>query len=136
MFTRSKVVGGILLVVVVVAVAGCLLEDTSNYSPTTHSYTPGGGASGVVTYSVTGSASAASLTYQNDSGGTNQQTVNLPWTRTFSGFGSGDFLYVSAQNQDDHGTLRCEIKIGSRVAFSSDASGAYSICTASGSYGG
>ena len=125
----GKIAAGIVLGIMAVSLISRLGGGGGNYSPTT-------GASGPVTYSVTGTARRASLTYQNDTGGTEQHTVSIPWSNSYFGFGLGDFVYVSAQNEGETGTLLCEIKSGGQVVYSGSASGAYSICTASGRYGG
>jgi hypothetical protein len=100
----------------------------------------GGGAepttspAGEVTYSVTGSASRASVTFQNNMGETERHTVSIPWSVTYPGFEPGDFLSISAKSVGQSGTLRCEVKFGSRVALSDDASGPYAACDALGTY--
>ena len=67
-------------------------------------------ASRQVTYKVSGSASAASVTYQNPQGGTNQSEVRLPWQQTLT-FKDGDFAYISAQNKGESGSVTTEILI-------------------------
>lgn len=85
-----------------------------------------------VVYNVTGSAGSASLTIQNAQGGSEQMTVGLPWTRSFTA-PPGTFVYVSAQNQDDHGTIACEITADGVTVQSANSSGAYVIAGCSGS---
>jgi hypothetical protein len=85
-----------------------------------------------VLYVVSGSAKQASLTYNNSQGGTAQQTVNLPWQTQFT-MKKGDFLYISAQNQADVGSVVSEIKVDGNVFKSTISSGAFVIATASGS---
>lgn len=123
--------------VVLVLAAGCSADTGGSYTPTSKAVSTSRAASlPQVTYRVSGTAARASLTYQNDMGGTEQHEVAVPWTKTYWGFQSDyDFLYVSAQNMGAAGTLRCEVLVGGDVLFRSDASGAYAICTASGSYG-
>jgi hypothetical protein len=86
-----------------------------------------------VEYEVTGTARAASLTLENDTGGTEQKTVRIPWSQSYTGFGRGDFVYVSAQNEGESGGLTCRVTVNGRVEFTSSSTGAYAICTASGS---
>lgn len=94
---------------------------TTDYSPRT------------VTYHVVGEGTdSASLTYENSEGGSQQETVRLPWQKTFS-VQEGDFLYISAQNQDDRGTIAVQIRVDGRDFKTSQSSGAYTIATASGS---
>lgn len=81
-----------------------------------------------VTYRVDGSGSA-SLTYENESGGTEQHTVRLPWTLTFEGR-SGEYLYLSAQGQE-YASLTTSISVDGRVVKDASSSGDYSIATVS-----
>lgn len=89
-----------------------------------------------VEYRITGSARFCSATYQNQSGGTNQQTVSIPFSYKWSSARPGDFLYMSCQisQGNDSGTITVEIlKNGARVA-SGVAVGFPNIATASTSY--
>jgi hypothetical protein len=62
-----------------------------------------------VRYEVTGSATSVSLTYQNESGGTSQiDPADMPWTYSFTGH-YGDFLYISAQNNGETGSVTVTI---------------------------
>ena len=83
-----------------------------------------------VTYSVTGSASSADITYENEGGGTSQEKVTLPWTQVVHS-PTNRFLYVSAQNQGEYGDITCEIKVGDEVVKTSTSSGAYTIASCS-----
>src|SRR5271169_4761015 len=56
------------------------------------------------TYVVSGEGRAA-LTFRNESGGTEQKTVVLPWTLELR-VQHRAFLYVSAQKQGESGTIR------------------------------
>jgi hypothetical protein len=85
-----------------------------------------------VVYEVSGSARSASLTIQNEQGGTEQMTVALPWSRSMS-VQPGAFVYVSAQNQDGSGSVTCDIKVDGVSLQSSTSSGAYVIAGCSGS---
>ncbi|GAA3189660.1 hypothetical protein GCM10010532_004850 [Dactylosporangium siamense] len=82
------------------------------------------------TYVVSGSAATVDVTYQDADGDASQQSgVRVPWSLSI---GSGsDFLYVSAQNQGDSGTVTCSIRNNGRVVKQSTSSGAYVICAAS-----
>ena len=104
------------------------------------SFSGGGGASSSkkprpttykVEYRVSGSSSEASLTYQNKSGGTDQKLVSLPWKYSFSG-SPGDFLYLSAQNQQSYGTVKTEIKLNGAVVQSAESNDEYGIASVSG----
>lgn len=84
----------------------------------------------IVTYEVTGTGSA-SLTIQNESGGTEQFEVGLPWSRSFNPPLDG-FVYVSAQ-LNGSGDVHCKITQGGRVVQEASSSGEYVIASCSGS---
>lgn len=84
-----------------------------------------------ITYRVGGRTTSASLTYQNAQGGTEQKKVQVPWASTFNAR-SGAFLYLSAQNQQDTGTISCEILVDNVVVKTSTSEGAYTIASCSG----
>jgi len=92
--------------------------------PTTH----------IVVYEVDGSAYGMDVTLQNDTGGTDQKgALGLPYKKTWYNFKSGDFVYISAQNDSQFGDLRCTITIDGVALYKAEARGAYSIATCSGS---
>lgn len=72
------------------------------------------------------------LTYANAQGGTEQVTVALPWSASYN-MSQGDFLYVSAQNQEAAGDVTTTIQVDGNTFKTSTSSGAYVIATASGS---
>jgi hypothetical protein len=89
-----------------------------------------------VRYSVTGSSTGnyvqrASLTYRNASGGTDQMTVALPWSMTFT-VQPRQFVYLSAQNTDDFGSLECIIYLDDVPVKRAASNTAYGIATVSG----
>lgn len=87
-----------------------------------------------VRYVITGSSgSKVSLTWQNDTGGTEQGEYNLPFCVPFRNFTSSDFLYISAQIISNYGSIRCFIYDESRTISQSGADGFASIATCSGS---
>ncbi len=88
----------------------------------------------VVMYEVTGSATNADFTYENSSGGTEQATYWLPKTIDFLGQ-YGDFVYISAQNNDDSGSIQCRILINGVEYKKARSSGAYVIASCSGRVG-
>lgn len=82
---------------------------------------------------LSGTARSLSLTIDNGSGnmsqGTNKannQTVDLGQLRR------GTFVYISAQNEGDTGTVRCEILVDGVVVEEAESSGAYVIASCSG----
>ena len=77
-----------------------------------------------------------SLTFENDTGGTDQGDYNMPFCKTFTNFDSNDFLYISAQiilPTSNAGSITCKIYDGSTVISEAHASGFPSIATCSGS---
>lgn len=84
-----------------------------------------------VKYSVGGSTDSAFVTYKNQSGNTQQQEVNLPWSRTFT-MQPGDFVYISAQNQESGGSISCSITADGRVIENASSVGGYVIAECSG----
>lgn len=83
-----------------------------------------------VSYQVTGIAPQAALTYAIPGDGSEQQTVSLPWGTTRR-FGADDFLYLSAQNQSETGSVTVSISINGGHPITATSSGAYGIATVS-----
>src|ERR1041385_8045362 len=82
-----------------------------------------------VTYDVVGDGtSSASITYTNEGGDTEQQEVHLPWSKSFQGQ-YGEFLYISAQNKNDGGSITTYISINGNTRKTSTSSGGYVIAT-------
>ncbi len=79
-----------------------------------------------VVYRIDGTASRASLTMRNETGGTEQGTHLVPWDDTFT-VAPGQFVYLSAQNEGDHGTITCTITSDGQVVQTAESSGAYVI---------
>lgn len=89
---------------------------------------------GAVIYEVVGKPpnTGVSLTYENDTGNTEQHDVALPWQKTLY-LQSGQFVYVSAQLEQASGfEITCRIIAGNRVIETATSSGQYSIATCSG----
>jgi hypothetical protein len=89
-----------------------------------------------VRYVVSGTlVNRVSLTWQNDTGGTNQGESTLPVCKAFTGFQRGDFLYISAQiaaPTSGAGSITCRIYDGASVISEAQAHGFPSIATCSG----
>jgi len=84
-----------------------------------------------VEYKITGTASRVSVTLNNATGGTEQyDNVSVPHTYSFDTF-SDWFLYISAQNQGEYGSVTVTIYLNGEVVKTSTSSGAYVIATAS-----
>ena len=105
-------------------------------TPTPTPTTTPGPALFAIEYRITGTATHCSATYENDKGGTNQIGVNVPFTYTWNGAKSGDFVYVSCQidTATDHGDLFVAIYKNGVLYKSSTATAFPSSATASGSY--
>lgn len=85
-----------------------------------------------VTYRLTGSAYEVQVTMQTPTG-TSQETVTLPYERTFHGdFGSLGFVYISAQNQGELGDVTCSIESDGGQIAENTSSGAYAIAQCDG----
>ena len=89
-----------------------------------------------VKYEVSGTAKKVNITMENEGGGTSQYSdVSVPWEYNFPGRKkSGTFVYVSAQSQNESGTVIATIYKNNGTFKTSTSSGAYVIATASGSF--
>lgn len=86
----------------------------------------------MVIYTVTGSASSVDLTIENESGNTEQHSeVDLPYQKSFR-TEPGQFVYVSAQNNDESGSVECKITVDGRTLETASSSGAYVIASCGG----
>lgn len=87
-----------------------------------------------VRYEVTGTCSTVDVTIENEGGGVSQYAdVAVPWRYSFpKAVGPDTFVYVSAQNQQQYGSVTATIYVDGRNWRSSTSSGAYVIATASG----
>jgi hypothetical protein len=87
-----------------------------------------------VEYLVTGQRSNI-ITIANEGDGVSQfGPVNLPWSYKFANaVPAGQFLYVSAQNDLDHGCIKVQIFRRGALYKESESCGAYVIASASGS---
>lgn len=98
-------------------------------------------ATHLVTYKLTGSAATADLTYGLGDSDTRQQSdVDVPLVRKSDGgqgiqFSArkGDFLYFSAQNGGEYGSLTCTIEVDGVPVKTNTSSGGFTIVTCSGS---
>jgi hypothetical protein len=87
-----------------------------------------------VEYRVSGSTCCVFITYVNNTGETSEAYANTPWTYSFSGAHSGQFLSVSAQNQMGLGSVKVQIYKNNKLFRESETSGGYGIASASGDY--
>jgi hypothetical protein len=112
--------------IVVLAIIGAMVSDEPGGSSSTRA---GGRA---IEYRVQGMATRVSVTYQNAQGGTSQEAdVSVPWSITFE-CRRGAFLYISAQNQTESGSVRVQILKNDAVFNESESSGGYTIAQANG----
>jgi hypothetical protein len=92
-----------------------------------------------VIYEVEGSARSVNITIETPSGTSQQNDLVVPIvnkageTGLRSTFTAGDFVYISAQNQGEHGTVTCRITSDGVVISENTASGAYAIASCKGS---
>jgi hypothetical protein len=93
-------------------------------------------AGGRVEYRVIGfNVTRVSLTYSNANGGTSQiASQTLPWSYSWTGARSGDFLYVSAQIVEGNGNVTATITANGQQVQTATSSGFAAIATASGSF--
>lgn len=87
-----------------------------------------------IRYSVDGTGQA-SLTYRNASGGTEQITVSLPWSATFTAQ-ARQFVYLSAQKKQSFGTLETTIYLDDVPVKRAASDSPYGIATVSGTVPG
>ena len=84
-----------------------------------------------VEYEITGTASTAFVTITNATGGTEQfSDVPVPHKYTFDEYGYW-YLYISARNEGDAGSVTVNIHVDGRLVARSTSSGAYVTATAS-----
>lgn len=119
-----------LIVLLATLAAACAPSSSGGLTPI-EEYTPSGYS---VRYRVAGTAKAGSMVWENSQGGTEMGDYNLPWQKSFT-FAGGDFVYISAQNQGETGSIICQIWVNGVKWKESTSTGAYSIATCSGSVG-
>lgn len=85
-----------------------------------------------VVYSVTGTTDQVSLTYTFN-GAIAQESAGLPWSKE-QVLSRETFLYLSAQNQRNTGSVAVSIKVNGSLFRSDQTFKEYGIATASGSY--
>lgn len=130
---RRSALPFVILILLVIAIGGRSLESGPATRPPSRSAAP---ASHLVTYSVigTGGAREASLTLENEQGGTEQRDVRLPYSVSFQA-APGQWVYLSAQNLSQHGGVICEIEVDRAPWKRSESEGFASIASCSGSVG-
>lgn len=87
-----------------------------------------------IEYRITGTSDTVSITMENASGGTEQyDSRRVPYSYEFVAQ-EGQFLYISAQNNGERGTVTCEIVINGVVEKEATSQGAYVIASCSGRF--
>jgi len=85
-----------------------------------------------VRYEVIGTAESVDITYENLNGGISQVTgLPLPWSITITG-NSGDYVYLSAHNTGDSGSLTVTIYDNGDVFKRATSEGAHVTASVSG----
>lgn len=81
----------------------------------------------------------ANYTLRSNDGGTRQGEIDLPLKNqngtlglTFTGFGTGAFVYLSVQNGDEYGSVSCRITVDGSVVSENTSSGGFTIATCQG----
>lgn len=127
--------GGLIALLVVAFAIFALQEPGRPVSPPT-SARPAPVVHTVI-YQVEGEGTAQ-LTLTTPDGQT-QMSADLPVVNNagttglrFEGFGPGDFVYISAQNQRGYGSVTCRITVDGTVISENTATGGYSIATCKG----
>jgi len=77
-----------------------------------------------VTYAVEGETPFASVTFLNDKGASQRETVKIPWKRVFE-MQKGAPLSISAQNQSGSGGITVRILVEGKVLTRSDSDGPF-----------
>jgi hypothetical protein len=132
------IVAGILLVItVVVNLPGVKHESPSTTGSSRAASAPERPPLRVL-YEVEGTASGASLTYATNDGSAQGETaLPLMNTKGTAGVGftatSGQFLYLSAQNLGEAGTVTCRISVDGVTISENTSNGSYSIASCDGS---
>jgi hypothetical protein len=115
--------------------SGCGSGGSSS-PPTREQGLPVSSTVGVV-YLVRGTAQSATWTVQTPTG-TKQGDADVPLMNKSGSeglqflFEPGDFVYISAQNDGETGTVECSIVADGTVISQNEASGAFAIATCEG----
>lgn len=138
---RNTVIAVGLIIVTIAAIAALVNfgKDPAGSPASSTSYTT---ATHTVVYEADGGQApgirTGSFTLRSDDGGTVQGETNLPMKNkaggtglTFTGFGSGDFVYLSVQNEDAAGSVTCRIVVDGITISENTSVGAYKIASCS-----
>jgi Mycobacterium membrane protein len=117
-------------VLAAVLTTGCATPSRAPATPVP-SPSPGTVFPVTVIYRVYGDAYLADLTMETPSGTRQVSGVELPAEETWL-MRPGTFVYVSAQSQDEVGSITCEIVVDGRVVSRTTSEGAYVIASCDG----
>ena len=125
--------GGLIALIVIIAIIIGASSSKTTDTQTIPTYT-----GPEVIYEITGTAMSADVTLSNATGGT-EQFSNIQWSHvtgapgyeyTYESF-PASFLYISAQNQGESGSVTVNIYYEGNLIKTSTSTGAYVIATAS-----
>lgn len=125
------------LAVLAALTTACTVPDTESSSGSVSRISTS--SSHTVTYKVEGTASSADLTMSTANGGTSQASDKaVPLRNATTGVEGisfsatrGAFLYISAQNGGESGTITCIIEVDGVEVVRNTSSGGYTIATCS-----
>lgn len=127
----------VIAVVVLVALVGFAFWSARPKSPTFAGGSVGTSSTSRVVYKVHGTATSVSWTVQTPTG-TKQGDADVPLMNTggteglqFT-FPAGEFVYISAQNQGESGTVECIIEVDGVEVSRNASTGAYQIAQCDG----
>lgn len=117
----------LLIPILFVALVNVLVPDKQPYIPAQEEAVD----ASMVTYRVTGTAESVSITMETVGGTSQLDNVHLPWS-AFDTYPRGAWLYLSAQNEGESGTVTVTIEVYGEPAKTTTSSGAYVIANVSG----
>lgn len=121
------------IIISLLVVIGCCLFAVfaSQQKPATLSDFQSNNSNGRnVTYSISGTAPVVFVTYMNNSGGTEQKDVKVPFKYEFSAK-AGAMLSLVAQNKGASGSVTCQILVDGKVKKEATSEGGYVVVTCS-----
>ena len=132
--SNTLIIAVVFIVALLIFLSSINSPDDATNEPSRPQATPAPLTADIV-YSVSGTTKSADLTYRNESEGTEQRDVSVPWTLRFKA-PIGQFLYLSAQSTfDGSATIVCKITVDGIVLQEAESSGEYKIAQCSGSVG-
>ena len=131
---KSSAIGLLLLLVAVTCIILAIIGHSAPSTTTTSRREPTR-STHTIRYEITGqNVSAVSLTWENETGGTEQGDYKIPFRKTYR-METGDFVYISAQiigPTSGAGSIECHIYVDGEEVYHATASGFASIATCSG----